>query len=150
MKPLLTTKRLIITCSVLVAGGLVLFGLLSWVLFADRQVYLTGLAQYKGLPQEASDIRVFRNENISGTFCTDFAISEEAFRVFAASQGWTLREISGEEMIITAEARNAGRQADWHRISRGLWWSQRAPNGGGVTAAYDRGTGRAWIDSSAR
>lgn len=143
-------KRLITFLSLLAAvvfGGA---GYPMWRMFEDHEVYLTGLAHYEGLPPEASDIRVYRNDNISGNFCADFAIPEEAFRTFASARGWKLAEIAGEETIRHAAAMHAGRLNKFHRISRGLRWSEHASNGSGTTVAYDRGTGRGWIDSSAR
>jgi hypothetical protein len=124
--------------------------LLGWAMFGDHSTFQTGLATYEGIPQKASDIAVFRDRNISGLFVADFKITEPHFVAFASEQRWAVQTITNQEFVFTAKAFQEGHPNDKKEISDGLYYSRRAGNGGGVTVAYDRKDGRAYIESSSR
>ena len=140
-------KRLVIVILGLAVAAVLLIG---WGMFGDHSAFHTGLADYEGLPAAASDITVYRNRNISGLFVADFNISESNFVTFAREKHWDVKPISGSESVFQAKAFHEGRPNDKKEITDGLFYSLRAANGGGITAAYDRQTGRAYIDSSSR
>ena len=140
-------KHALIIVLVLVGLGLLLSG---WVMFGDHSSFQTGVSQYEGLPSTASDITVYRNKNISGVFAADFKISEPDFISFAAQQHWAIQPISGSETVFRASDFHEGRPVATKEIHDGLYYSQRAGNGGGTTVAYDRKDGRAYISSSSR
>src|SRR5580765_197108 len=139
-------RAIIIILGLAVAAVLVL----GWCMFGDHSEFHTGVANYEGLPAAASDITVYQNRNISGAFVMDFRISESNFVTFAREKHWDVKPISGSESAFQAKAFHEGRPNDKKEITDGLFYSQRAANGGGITAAYDRQTGRAYIDSSSR
>ena len=124
--------------------------LLLWSMFGDRSSYQTKLDSYPLLPKTASDITVYENKNISGYFVTDFKIIEREFVLFATEQHWDLRPISAPASIIQAIDYHEGNLYKTREITNGLYYSKRAGNGGGVTVAYDRDAGRAYIESSRR
>ena len=140
-------KRIIIICLLFAVAG---FFLLYWAMFGDRSSFQTGISSYKGLPPTASDITIYREKNISGTFVADFKIAEHDFISFAAEQHWDLQPISGSTTVFQAKAFHEGQPNRKKEIVDGLIYSKRAANGGGVTATYDRKEGRAYIDSSSR
>jgi len=140
-------KRVLIIVLALVVAAVVLLG---WNMFGDHSSFQTGLTQYEGLPAAASDITVYRNRNISGTVVADFKISEPDFVSFAQQKRWDVQPISGPVFVFQAKAFHDGHANDEKELADGLFYSQRAANGGGITAAYDRRTGRAYINSSSR
>lgn len=140
-------KRALIAGFVVVVLAIVLVG---WSMFGDHSSFEAGLASYEGLPAGASDIVVYRNRNISGVFLADFKIQEPEFVAFAKGKQWQLQPISESTFVFQARAFHEGRPNDKKAIADGLYYSLRASNGGGVTAAYDRSDGRAYIDSSSR
>ena len=140
-------KRIIVGCFCLVVVG---FLVLGWVMFGNRSSFQTGLDRYEGLPPTAYDITIYENRNMSGVFIADFRIAEHDFVSFAATRGWSLQHISGSAFVFQAKAFHEGRPNDKKEIIDGLYCSNRAGNGGGVTVAYDRKDGRGYIDSSAR
>lgn len=119
-------------------------------MFADHSVFETGLDSYEGLPPNASNITVYRNSNISGVFLTDFAISEAQFIQFAAENNWGVEQLSDPVSVFHATAFHQGQPNDKKIISNGLYYCKHAANGGGVTIAFDRSIGRAYIESSSR
>jgi hypothetical protein len=135
---------------IVLALGLLGIVLLGWSMFGDHSRFQTGLGRYEGLPSTASDITVFQNRNISGIFIADFKIAEPDFVSFAVEKHWAVQPISGSVFIFQARAFQESRPNDKKEITDGLYYSQRADNGGGVTVAYDRKDGRAYIDSSSR
>jgi len=130
--------------------GLLGVVLLGWSMFGDHSGFQTGLGRYEGLPPTASDITIYQNRNISGIFIADFKLSEPDFLSFAAEKHWAIQPISGSAFVFHARAFQEGRPNDKKEITDGLYYSQRAGNGGGVTVAYDRKDSRAYIDNSSR
>lgn len=106
--------------------------------------------EYDGIPVSASDINIFKNENFSGMFLTDFAISEANFVSFADEQGWVLEGVSGRENIFVAKPYFEEAENPRRAITSGYYFTDRAPNGGGITVAFDRNSGRGYISSSNR
>lgn len=146
-------KRLLIILSAILvlAGVVVAVGLHA--LFGERVSFQTGLASCEGIPVTATDISVFRNENMSGMFVADFRISEADFLAFAAEKGWSVVKVAPPGTsgpIFTAQALHVGRGMADKQIFDGYYYSKRAPNGGGVTVAWDRAEGRGYLDISAR
>src|SRR6478736_1378015 len=86
--------------------------LLGWSMFGGRSSFRTGLRQYEGLPSTASDITVYRNGNISGTFVADFKISEADFVSFGRERQWDVKPISRSESVFQAKAFHDGRPND--------------------------------------
>ena len=123
---------------------------LHWVMFGDRSSFATGLPNLNGLPKEASDITVYQNKNISGVFLADFRIPEKDLVTFGIAHNWDLRPVSGSVSVFHANAFHERRPNERKEISDGLYYSKRVNNGGGVTVAYDRKEGRAYIDRSSR
>ena len=140
-------KRLLI---IVLAFGIAAVLLLGWSMFGDHASFHKGLRQYEGLPAAASDITVYQDKNISGTFVAHFKISEPDFIAFAQEKHWGVKPISDPESVFQPEAFQDRHPNDKKDITNGLFYSQRAANGGGITAAYDRESGRAYIDSSSR
>jgi len=140
-------KRAFIIVFVLGLLGVLFLG---WAMFGDHSSFQTGLGRYEGLPPKASDITVYRDQNISGTFVADFKIPEPDFLSFAAEKHWAIQPITGSESVFQARAFQESRPNDKREITDGLYYSKRAANGGGVTVAYDRKGGRAYIESSSR
>jgi hypothetical protein len=138
---------------VLIAGlavcvlGLLLLG---WSMFGDHSSFQTGLSHFEGLPPTASDITVYQNRNLSGVLIADFKIAELEFVSFAAEKHWVVQPISGSAFVFQARAFHEGRPNEKKEITDGLYYSRRADNGGGLTAAYDRKDGHAYIDRSSR
>lgn len=119
-------------------------------MFGDRTSLEEGLSEYDGIPSSASDINIFKNENLSGMFLADFAISEDNFVSFAEEKGWELEAISGRENIFVAKPYFEEVENPRRAITSGYYFSDRARNGGGVTVAFDRNSGRGYISSSNR
>ena len=140
-------KRILI--AVLAAGVLGIL-LLGWSMFGDHSSFQTGLDRYEKLPATSSDITIFRNSNITGEFLADFKVSEHDFVLFATENHWLVQPITNAAVVFQAKAFHEGHPNDTKEISDGLYYSQRAANGGGVTVAYDRKNGRAYIESSSR
>lgn len=140
-------KHLII---IVLALGIAAGVLLCWSMFGDHASFQRGLRHYEGLPVTASDIAVYENRNISGNFVADFKITESDFVAFAKQKHWDVKPISGSESVFQPEAFQDGRPNDKKDIINGLFYSQRAANGGGITVAYDRESSRAYINSSSR
>ena len=140
-------KRIVVVCFCLIVVG---FLVLGWAMFGDRSSFQTGLDRYRGLPLSSSDITIYENRNMSGVFIADFRIAEHDFVSFAATRGWSLEPISGSAFVFQAKAFHEGRPNDKKEIIDGLYYSKRAANGGGVTVAYDRKNGRAYIERSSR
>src|SRR5438045_854967 len=128
-------KRILIGCLALSVIGFVLVG---WITFGDRSSFQLGLAAYEGLPHTASDITIYQEKNISGVYVADFKIAEADFVSFATDKGWALQPITGSAAVFQANAFQEARPNDKKEITDGLYYSKRAPNGGGVTVAYDR------------
>ena len=143
-------KRIAYGCLCPVLVLLLLLGLLFWAMFGDRSSYQTKLNSHPKLPTTASDITIYQNKNITGNFDADFRISEHDFASFAAEHNWDLQPISEPMSIRHAKACHEGEPNDMKEITNGLYYSKRAANGGGVTMAYDRDSGRGYIDSSSR
>lgn len=116
----------------------------------EHSWFRRGLDRYEGLPAKASDITVFRDDNIAGLFLADFKIPEHDFVSFATEKHWPVEPISGAIFIFQAKAFQEGRPNGKKEITDGLYYSKRAANGGGITVAYDRKNGRAYIDRSSR
>jgi hypothetical protein len=135
---------------ILFFAGMLGLLLLGWAMFGDHSTFQTGLANYEGLPEKASDITVFRDRNISGQFVADFRIAEPEFVAFSKERNWAVQPITNPESVFHARAFHEGRPNNKKEISDGLYYSRRAANGGGVTVAYDRKDGRAYIQSSSR
>jgi hypothetical protein len=119
-------------------------------MFGDRSSFESGLGNYEGIPETASDINVFKNDNISGMFLADFEIGEDEFVRFAENEGWDLDRVSGREHIYVAKAYFEKAANPRITITTGLFYSKRARNGGGVSVVYDRKSGRGYISSSSR
>lgn len=122
----------------------------SLVMFGDRPSFEEGISKYEGVPSSASDINIFKNENFTGMFLVDFAISEDDFVGFAEEMGWVLEGISGRENIFVAKLYFEEAENPRRAITSGYYFSDRAPNGGGITVAFDRNSGRGYISSSNR
>ena len=140
-------KRIFI---IILGIGVVVVLLLDRGMFGDHSSFQTGLTWYDGLPAAASDITIYHNRNISGAFIADFKISESDFVAFAQEKHWDVQPISGPVSVFQAKAFHERRRNDELEITDGLFYSQRAANGGGITAAYNRRNGRAYIQSSSR
>jgi len=140
-------KRIVVSCVGLTVIGVLALG---WAMFGDRSSFQTGLDRCEGLPQTASDITIYEAKNISGVLIADFKIAEHDFVSFAATKHWSLEPISNSASVFQAKAFHEGRSNDKKEITDGLYYSKRAANGGGVTVAYDRKSGRGYIDSSSR
>lgn len=140
-------KRII---SIVFLLGLVGILLLSWAMFGDHSSFQTGLKSYEGIPSTASDITVYRNNNISGVFLADFKMIESDFVSYAAENKWAINVISNSELVFYAKAFQEGRPNDKKEIGDGFYYSQHDGNGGGVTVGYDRKEGRAYFERSAR
>ena len=140
-------KRLIIIVLALSVAAVVLLG---WSMFGDRSSFQTGLKQYENLPNTASDITIYQNRNISGTFVADFKIYEPDFILFARKKGCEVQAISSPTYVCQAKAFQEGKPNDRKEVTNGLFYSQRAANGGEISLTYDRGSGRAYIESSSR
>ncbi len=140
-------KRLLL---ILVIGAFFLVGGFGYLMFADRSVFQSGLASYEGLPSSASDISVYRNPNISGYFVADFRIPEADWMAFCSKKGWDLAPIQGARRMPIAASFVNGQKTGSAVIMDGLHFSRLARNGGGVEAAYDRTSGRAYISRSNR
>ena len=143
-------SKVVLSIVVLALCLLVNCTVVSLVMFGDRSSFEGGLGNYEGIPEAASDINVFKNDNISGMFLADFEIGEDEFVRFAESEGWDLDDVSGSEHIFVAEAYFEKAANPWTTIRNGLYYSKRARNGGGVTVGYDRKGGRGYISSSSR
>jgi hypothetical protein len=143
-----TSIRAVIIMVVCVVGlSVVAMFLFNWAMFGDHSEFHTGLAHYEGLPASASDITVYRNRNISGTFVADFKISEPDFVAFAREKHLDVKPISRPEEIFHAKAFHERRvNEDRKRITDGLFYS----NFEAAIAAYDRHTGRAYVYFSSR
>jgi hypothetical protein len=140
-------KRILI---IVIALGVTVVVLLGWGMFGDHSSFQTGLVKYEGLPAAASDITVYQNRNISGAYVADFKISEPDFVSFAREKHWDVQPIAGPVSVFQAKAFHDRRPNDKKEITDGLFYSQRTANGGGITTAYDRRSGRAYVDSSSR
>lgn len=133
--------------AVCLAGG----AFLTWAMFGDHSSYGEHLTEHNLLPQSASDISFYRNQNISGIFVADFAISEADFMSWAQQSLDLQPEIISEPQKITdARAFARGEMNTFHIIKHGLYASRRQPNGGGVDLAYNRDNGRGYVDRSSR
>ncbi len=143
-------KRKAIIFFAIVVIILIGFLYLNWTMFGNRSSFQTGLANYQGIPKTASDITIYENRNISGTFLADFKIAESDFVAFASTNSWAIQPIANTEYVFQATAFNEKRPNDKKEITDGLYYSKRAANGGGITIAYDRKTGRGYIESSSR
>jgi hypothetical protein len=111
------------------------------------------------LPKSASHISYLRSY---GFTAYEFDISESDFRAWSS---WELQPISKPVTVMRYsftnqadfDTRNTS-MAQWDRweekcratVSDGLWYERRRGNGGGVTVAYDRTKGRAYIQTSPR
>ncbi len=142
-------RVVIIACiAVVVITGLAVAGF-GWLMFGDHSHFETGLAKSKYLPPTAHDINIYTNPNITGWFVCDFSMNEEDFKKLAEKQGWNPREIKEPEKILTAKSVHDGTHKE-HKLKNGLYYSKRAPNGGGVTVGYDRDNHRGYIEQSSR
>jgi hypothetical protein len=140
-------KRFLIIVFVLFLLGVLFVG---WSLFGDHSTFQAGQDHWEGLPSTATDITVYQNRNISGIFMAEFKIAESNFVSFAAEKGWRVQPISDPVDVYHARAFHERREHDQKKITDGLYFSERAGNGGGVTVAYDRKDGRGYIESSSR
>ena len=93
---------------------------------------------------------MYQKRNISGVFIADFTITEPDLVSFAVQKHWAVQPISGSAFVFQARAFQENRPNDKKEITDGLYYSQRAGNGGGITVAYDRKDSRGYIDSSSR
>jgi len=143
-------KRILIGFLAIALLVLLTLSVLFWISFSDRSSYQSGLPNFEGLPQTASDITIYQNKNISGTLVADFKISESNFVSFAKEKSWVVQPIKNVEYIFQAKAFHEGKFNDKLEIADGLYYSKRAENGGGITVAYDRKSGRGYIESSNR
>ncbi|MCI5114492.1 MAG: hypothetical protein D3912_06615 [Candidatus Electrothrix sp. AX1] len=132
--------------AVCVAGG----AFLTWAMFGDHSSYGERLTEHELLPEAASDISLYRNQNFSGIFVADFTISEADFMSWAQSLDLQPELISEPQEIRDAQAFVHGEMNTFHIIKHGLYVSRRRPNGGGVDLAYNRDNGRGYIDRSSR
>lgn len=122
--------------------------LLTWMLCGNHSSSGEHLASYELLPETASDISFYRNQNFGDIFIADFAISETEF--IRWSNSFKLQpEVIGEPRTIQdARAFSRGNTAGHHIIEHGLYISRRHRNGGGVDLAYNRDNGRGYISKS--
>src|SRR4051812_36130966 len=116
-------KRATKACLFIAFSILGVMALLNWVMFGDRSSYQPGLSSYVGLPNQASDINVYKNQNISGLLIVDFSIKERDFIPFADEKGWKLKSIEKPESLFYAAAFHEGRANDKKEIRDGLYYS---------------------------
>ncbi len=147
---LVRAGKVVLACLVLAWCLFVNAFVAGWFFLGDRVSFTAGQSEYAGLPESASDIDVYRNENFTGMFLADFSIGEAAFREFAEVQGWPLAEIRVLEQLFVAQAYYDGAENPRTVITSGLYFSERGGNGGGITVAFDRRVSRAYIASSRR
>lgn len=140
------------TLFIVICIGLVVRNSLKMVnaMFGDHSSFQSGLADYEFAPPEASDINVYRQPNITGTFLCDFSIEEKDFVGFANENEWMVMEISNSVSIFLATSFNAKNPNDQRTVTQGLYYSKRKSNGGGITVAYDRVDHRGYIARSSR
>lgn len=144
-------NRIIITViAVVFALSVGLSLLLNWEMFGDHSSFQKGLAKYEGVPSTASDITVYENKNISGSFVADFKIAEADFLAFAREKHWGVKPIEGSAWVFHAEAFQIKNPNDKKRIRDGWFCSQPDPEKEWMEAAYDRSSGRAYIFRSSR
>ena len=139
-----------IGCLSFLVFGFGVFVFLGWLMFGDHSSFETRMAKNEFLPASAHDITVFKNPNMSGIFLCDFSIDEKGFKDFSSMQKWAIEEVEVRKEMFTAKAFHAGTPDERHKITNGLYYSKRAPNGGGITVGYDRDNGRGYISSSSR
>ncbi|MCI5160306.1 MAG: hypothetical protein D3906_18155 [Candidatus Electrothrix sp. AUS1_2] len=118
------------------------------MLFGDHSSYGEHLASYELLPETASDISFYRNQNFTGLFIADFAISETKFLRWSRSLELQPEVIGEPQTIADAWAFSRGNTAGHHIIEHGLYVSRRRENGGGVDLAYNRDNRRGYISKS--
>ena len=123
---------------------------LGWNMFGDHSFYKEGLSSFEGLPSTASDISVYRNNNISGLFISDFQIAELDFVSFAASNRWAIQRTQGLVYVYEARAFKDGPPGGKKEINAGIFFEDRTASGSGITVAYDRANSRAYINRSMR
>jgi hypothetical protein len=143
-------KRIAIGFASLVLIVLAILSFLFWISFRNQISFASGLSSYEGLPSTASDITVFQNKNVNGIFVADFQIVESNFVAFAAEKTWSLQPITNAEFVFQAKAFHDGKPNEKLEITDGLFYSKRAENGGGITVAYDRKSGRGFIENNNR
>lgn len=93
----ISMKRVVI---IVFGFGLLGIVLLGRTMFGDHSSFQAGLSSYEGLPSAASDITIYRNNDISGSFVADFKISEPDFVSFAAQKHWPVQPISSAEEVF--------------------------------------------------
>jgi hypothetical protein len=132
--------------AVCIAGAM----FLMWAMMGDHSSYGEHLATHELLPETASDISFYRNQNFGNRFIADFAISEAEFVRWAHSIKLQPEVLRDPQEI--SDARDVAHRDTYtyHIIEHGLYVSRRRPNGGGVDLAYNRDTGRGYIDQSSR
>jgi hypothetical protein len=140
-------KRIFLTA---LALGVTAVLFLAWSMFGDHSSFYTGLKQHEKVPSSGSDITIYQNQNISEIFAADFRISEPNFLSFAREKHWDVQPISGSVFVSQAATLHEGQPNDKKLITDGWLYSKRAPTGAGITIAYDRPSGRAYIESSSR
>ena len=122
--------------------------LLTWALFGDHSSSGEHVASDELLPKTASDISFYRNQNFTGLFIADFAISETEFIRWSRSLELQPEVIDEPRTIADARAFSRRNTAGHHIIEHGLYISRRQRNGGGVDLAYNRDNGRGYISKS--
>jgi hypothetical protein len=132
----------------LIAVGVVAYApVAKWLAFTSGEHLTYQEATRRGvgldLPTTATDIRFCQWSLPDRVVAVDFAISEDAFREWAANQGWNPEEIVGS---ITIWPRACfGDESTEIEVTKGLMYST-AERGASNTFSvdYDRDSGRAY------
>lgn len=126
----------------------VCFLILDWLLVRDHASFYEHLVEHERLPQAASDICLYRNQNFTGIFIADFAIKEAEFIIWAHSLGLEPKSIHEPQVISNARTFAYRDTFGGHTIKHGLYVSRRHANNGGIDLAYNRDNGRGYISRS--
>ncbi len=153
----LTGRRRAALVTVSLAGivALALLALLAFgLLAAERPEIGENSERVTWFPEAATQVSYFRSW---GGNAYEFDIAESDFVHLAEARGWGLTEIDSPKRVLrytffveeTGGAK-AGQGASAALVANGLWHEERQANGGGITVAYDRARGRAFVSHSSR
>ena len=171
MKKILKTILIVVVVIILspIILGVLLMGGISW---SNKHPSIgESLPKVDWLPAAASNVSFYKSYSFTAY---EFDIPEEGFVTLGQERSWDLSEIGdtgcrvwtyrmGGEMKaqttalrldLSAEARVAEKRRQQEinepTVTNGLAYQVRQPNGGGITAVYDRTKKRAYVQTNPR
>ncbi|NOX57120.1 MAG: hypothetical protein GXP27_22345 [Planctomycetes bacterium] len=127
-------RILLWTWGSLATAVVVVFGYKAWLV--TQSIFLRGAEAFDQVPSGARAI--FAEGNGLRLAC-EFKISEQAFREWASTKGWTLQEISKPVRVLRyGGVWDAGDDRWWLEVTNGLVYFQTSRGSRFIQVVFDR------------